>query len=94
LGKEVMNRRSFFKFLPVAPVVLIIEGARAATVDQAPDHNIMTLTPLKKSDYKPDSLRYWMSENDMSRELNISVGQDGKLWIRSKNDVWKRVLTE
>lgn len=89
-----MNRRSFFKFLPVAPVVLVAEGARAATVDQAPDYNIISLTPQKKTKHNSDSMRFWMTESDMSRQLHISVGQDGKLWIRSRNDVWKRVVTE
>jgi hypothetical protein len=89
-----MNRRSFFKFLPIAPVVMIAEGARAETMDLAPDYNILTLTYQKKSEHNSDSMRFWMTEPDMSRQLHISVGQDGKLWIRSKNDVWKRVVTE
>jgi hypothetical protein len=93
MGEEVMDRRSFFKFLPVAPVVLAAEGVRAATADQAPTG----VVPLQlMAQQKPKQMfGYFMPpETDWSRSVSISVGQDGKLWIKSKNDVWKRVATE
>ena len=87
-----MNRRSFFKFLPVAPVVLIAEGARAATKDQEPDQNILTLIPSKEIQNRPNSLM--MREQDKSRTLNLSIGKDGNLWIKSvKDNVWKKLQT-
>lgn len=88
-----MNRRSFFKFLPVAPVVLIAEGVRAATVDQAPNESIsLQLMAHHKPVHKPG--RFMNPVPDMNRVVSMSVGQDGKLWVKSKDDVWKRVVTE
>jgi hypothetical protein len=94
MGEEVMNRRSFFKFLPVAPVVLVAEGARASNTDQAPNDSIIPLqiTGHKRHDPKPG----WFThpEIDPTRQVSMAVGQDGRLWLKSKNDVWKRVVTE
>lgn len=89
-----MNRRSFFKFLPVAPVVMIAEGARAATVDQEPTENIITLIPQKDVEHNTSPNTFRMIERDPSRNLHISVGRDGNLWIKSvKDNMWKRVQT-
>lgn len=103
-----MNRRSFFKFLPVAPVVLAAEGARAATVDQAPIggtsnivlHAAKWVKPLNCSanlTSREDSLTFrslHVPQYDPDKQVSMAVGQDGNLWIKSKNDEWKRVVTE
>jgi hypothetical protein len=94
LGKEVMNRRSFFKFLPIAPVALIAEGARASTADQAPNKSISPLQLIAYHEpvHQPGS--FTNPVPDMSRVVSMSIGQDGELWIKSKNDnFWKKVLT-
>jgi hypothetical protein len=87
-----MNRRSFFKFLPVAPVVLVAEGARAATADQAPSSPTMSLVLTAQKPSKHGWLNY--SETDPTRQVSMSIGNDGRLWLKSKDDVWKRVVTE
>jgi hypothetical protein len=91
----MMNRRSFFKFLPVAPVVLITEGARAATADQAPPNNPISHLQLNLY-HKPVHQPGWFTNPvpDMNRAVSMSVGEDGKLWVRSKNEEWRRVVTE
>lgn len=100
MGKEAMNRRSFFKFLPVAPVVLVAEGARAVTVDQTPnDVSVkMTLHASKRVDGSCMNLHTGMRSTypvmDPNRSVTMAVGEDGRLWIKSKDDVWKRVVTE
>jgi hypothetical protein len=93
LGEKMMNRRSFFKFLPVAPVVLITEGARAVTADQAPEnpYNTLALAANKKSVSESGGP---VSEAVWSKSVSIAVGEDGKLWVRSKNEEWRRVVTE
>jgi hypothetical protein len=91
----MMNRRSFFKFLPVAPVVMIAEGARAATADQAPPNKFIPTLQLIAY-HKPVHQPGWFSNPvpDMNRAVSMSVGEDGKLWVRSKNKEWRRVVTE
>jgi len=93
-----MNRRSFFKFLPVAPVILVAEGARAVTADQAPNESPVSLqlTARKPMQPKPGQVPGWFMqpEMDLSKHVSMAVGNDGRLWLKSKDDVWKRVVTE
>lgn len=89
-----MNRRSFFKFLPVAPVALAAEGARAVTVDEAPADPVVSLMLTAQKKRNQSSQVFFMSEPDLTRQVSMSVGQDGRLWLKSKDDVWKRVVTE
>ena len=93
-----MNRRSFFKFLPVAPVVLVAEGARAANADQAPNEKgvSLQLSAHKPFKPKPGQVPGWLMqpEMDWSKQVSMAVGNDGRLWLKSKDDIWKRVVTE
>lgn len=89
-----MNRRSFFKFLPVAPVVMIAEGARAATEDLAPSQPTISLQLNAQKTRSNQNGCFPFVENDPTRQVSMSVGEDGRLWIKSKDDVWKRVATE
>lgn len=94
-----MNRRSFFKFLPIAPVALAAEGARAVTVDEAPNDVSVRMT-LQASKAKDGNIMHLRSsvlsypEVDITSSVSMAVGQDGRLWLKSKDDVWKRVVTE
>ena len=89
-----MNRRSFFKFLPVAPVVLVAEGARAATADQAPIEQAPSLQLTAHKPFKPRPGWLMQPAVDWSKQVSMAVGNDGRLWLKSKDDVWKRVVTE
>jgi hypothetical protein len=93
-----MNRRSFFTFLPVAPVALVAEGARASTNEGAP---IPTAVQIILSGNKkpnpnryPTSLGFNMSDADPDKNLSMAVGDDGNLWLKTKNGEWKKVVTE
>jgi hypothetical protein len=91
-----MNRRSFFKFLPIAPVALVADGARAASSIDAPAKGQMhlTLQGSKPSNRSPNSLGYGLPESDPTKQVSLSIGQDGNLWLKSKNGEWKRVMTD
>lgn len=92
-----MNRRSFFKFLPIAPVALVAEGARAATFDGVPENNILTLTPLVRSQTRIKTTQFDIVTPcipNYKNSVDLSVGKDGRLWVKSKNDGWRRVVTE
>jgi len=78
-----MNRRSFCKFLPAAPVVLMAEGARAAS-EYAPtdDSRGIKINASKK-------------ELPRARSATLSVGADGNLWLKnSSDDTWRKVMVE
>ena len=89
-----MNRRNFFAFLPIAPVALIAEGARAATVDEAPSEPVVSLMLTAQKKRNQSSQVLFMSEPDLTRQVSMSVGQDGNLWLKPKGGEWKRVVTE
>jgi len=91
-----MNRRSFFKFLPIAPVALAAEGAHAYNADYAPPKGQVhiTLQGSKPSNRSPTSLGFKMNEPDLTRQVSMGVGEDGNLWLKTTKGEWKRVVTE
>ena len=91
-----MNRRSFFKFLPIAPVALAAEGARASNADYAPPkgQTHITLQGSKPSNRSPTSLGFGMNEPDLNRQVSMGVGEDGNLWLKTAKGEWKKVVTE
>lgn len=91
-----MNRRSFFKFLPVAPFALAAEGAKAVSIDDQPTGNDITLSLHGSKPNKTSSTSIFgnMPVLDPSRSISLAVGHDGKLWLKPKNGEWARVVTE
>jgi hypothetical protein len=93
-----MNRRNFFAFLPVAPVALMADGAKASTNEGAPISTAVqiVLSGNKKPDPNrcPTTLGFNMAQADPSKNLSMAVGDDGHLWLKTKNGEWKRVVTE
>jgi hypothetical protein len=91
-----MNRRSFFKFLPIAPVALAAEGAQACNADYAPPKGQVhiTLQGSKPSNRSPTSLGFGINEPDLTRQVSMGVGEDGNLWLKTAKGEWKRVVTE
>ena len=98
-----MNRRSFFKFLPIAPVALAAEGAQACNADYAPPKGQVhiTLQGSKPSNRSPTSLGAntslgfgYLNEPDLTRQVSMGVGEDGNLWLKTAKGEWKRVVTE
>lgn len=73
-----MNRRKLFSFLPLAPAL-----AAAAVVTES------------QAEEKPeDSMFHTLRLNTSNKSINLSVGRDGNLWIKSDTSDWKRVVTE
>jgi len=101
-----MNRRKFFAFLPIAPLALVAEGARAVTADGAPIQEttkIVFSAAKKKETSKSPFLAYRehntvmfssMSTNDDSKQVSMAVGDDGNLWLKRADGEWRKVVTE
>ena len=100
-----MNRRDFFAFLPVAPIVAM----NSVEVEAKPDisagaprpgeFNITIQGSLKPkpiaSNIASNSIGgFYFNENDPNRGISMAVGEDGGLWIRSLKGQWKKVVTE
>lgn len=73
-----MNRRSFFSFLPLAPAV-----AGAAIISEAQAKE----TPV-------DGNRGTIQLRTAHGNVNMAVGRDGNLWLKTATGNWKRVVTE
>ena len=95
-----MDRRKFFSFLPLGAVVAGAAIVAASNKDEKPTKNLLS---LHSYDDTPTE-RYRLGQNDSfmispinQKPLNavdLSVGKDGKLWLRSNGEDWKRVVTE
>lgn len=101
-----MDRRSFFGFLPLAPV---IAGAAIVTQSQAEEKpadnnaNTLRLMGMKKNTKEPYNDRNAMMflgpcaskyVIDEHTHVTMAVGRDGNLWLKSAEGDWKRVVTE
>lgn len=95
-----MNRRSFFKFLPAAPVVLVAEGAKAVTSEHAPtdDSISVKIHHAKKKELPkgPNTAILGITTRiDPTKSAILSVGSDGNLWLKnSSDDTWRKVMVE
>ena len=72
-----MNRRDFFPFLSLAPVL-----AAAAVVTES------------QAEEKPENNKQLLTLNLNNKNLHMSVGRDGNLWLKTATGDWKRVVTE
>ena len=96
-----MNRRSFFAFLPIAPLALVAEGARAVTADGAPLSESVNFTLLGEKKHDGEMMRLSsgspyanMPQIDPTKAISMAVGDDGDLWLKRRNGEWKKVVTE
>lgn len=91
-----MNRRNFFKFLPVAPVALVAEGAKACSATDKPRGNEFSISLQGSKENKTSSTSIYsnMPIADPSRAVSMAVGQDGNLWIKSVGGEWAKVVTQ
>ena len=93
-----MNRRKFFSFLPLAPAAMMVEGAKAEAESMAPNENsgisiiLQGSKPRKK--VSNQFLEYYSQEIDPDRKVSLSVGQDGRLWLKTNDGQWQRVMVE
>jgi len=93
-----MNRRSFCKFLPAAPVVLMAEGARAAS-EYAPTDDSMSIkinASKKELPRGPNTAILGVTTQvDPTKSATLSVGSDGNMWLKnSSDDTWRKIMVE
>ena len=97
-----MNRRSLFGALALSPLMAVAAFAKEEKLEGAPLNNSVNLTLLgvKKPDGEMMRLSNGpimfntMPQYDPDKQVSMAVGDDGNLWVKSKNGVWKRVVTE
>ena len=99
-----MNRRNFFSMLTlgaVAPACAVasqygITSKSDFEKDGPLDTRMFAFRAgIKKAPIQPQPNCYILQEQYSEyAEVNMSVGQDGHLWIKPQNGQWKRVVTE
>ena len=99
-----MNKRDFFKFLALSPLVVPAAAiARAREGDEPTQEAVkIVLYGSKKREVPSMSLSngpfkggtFTMQESDPSKSVALSVGEDGHFWIKTNKGEWKRVVTE
>ena len=98
-----MNRRKFFSFLPLAPVLVaaaVVSESQAEDKPADENANTLRLMGMKKSTKEPyynhNAIMYLGKpyEVDDTTHVTMAVGQDGNLWLKSVDGDWKRVVTE
>lgn len=103
-----MNRRNFFAFLPLAPFALAGSVEAEAKPDISAGEPIPEATRITFSGNKARPVKinndlhigessmggFTMGEVDSSKNVELAVGDDGHLWVKRREDKWKRVVTE
>lgn len=90
-----MNRRSFFKFLPVVPVALVAEGARACSDDAPTGGGFLTLNGYEEEHHHESTdISFILPKLDPNRQISMAVGKDGNLWLKNSKSEWKKVVVE
>ena len=97
-----MNRRSLFGALALSPLMAVAAFAKEEKLEGAPLNNSVNLTLLgvKKPDGEMMRLSNGpimfntMPQYDPDKQVSMAVGDDGNLWVKSKDGQWKRVVTE
>jgi hypothetical protein len=77
---------------------MIAEGVRVERSDLAPK-GLATLTiigakPVPKNEINSCFIKHSGYVSDPSKQVSFAVGDDGNLWIRSNDNIWKKVATE
>ena len=104
-----MNRRSLFGALALSPLMAVEAlGKEKPTGEPIPEANQIIIQGTKKKTIEPPSQVLLsdgnggvftisgssMPKNDPTKQVSISVGDDGNLWLKRKDGEWKRVVTE
>jgi hypothetical protein len=74
-----MNRRSFFGLLPMLPAMAAAAVVKETQAGDSPEDAFTHSTLELRTTYG---------------NVAMAVGKDGKLWTKSHNKEWKRVVTE
>ena len=94
-----MNRRGLFAAFALSPVMAVEAFAKEQPSGQPDSNQIkIIIQGTKKPEKQGQSgsvltLGGW-SNPDPSKQVSMSVGEDGHLWIKTSDGPWKRVVTE
>ena len=102
-----MNRRGLFAFFALTPVMAVEAIAKSPEpskpkIEGAPfdGQTVLTLTaqdkpkPLENKAIIKGQPITIMKQTLDTKSVSMAVGEDGDLWLRSKDGEWKRVMTE
>lgn len=102
-----MNRRSLFGAIALSPFIAAqVVAKEYSSAEDAPPEKGCNLTLMGTKNRKDSSLMYLsegapsqfisvdMPQSDPDRAVTLSVGNDGRLWIKSVGGKWQRVVTE
>ena len=99
-----MNRRGLFGVFALSPFVAINAIAKERpTGEPDTEQPRLVLSGTEKSDPSEPSERMRITsdgffvqnyKHDPHKQVSMSVGEDGNLWIKTAYGQWKRVVTE
>lgn len=95
-----MNRRGLFGVFALSPFIAINAIAKERpTGEPNPEQTRLVIQGTKKPDPSAKQGDWYFSgrgwaERDPSKQVSMSVGEDGHLWIKTSDGQWKRVVTE
>ena len=76
-------------------MALVAEGAKAHYSSEQPQHNELSIILGAVKPQAPNNTQtLCFPVADSSREVAMSVGQDGNLWIKPKDGEWAKVVTQ
>ena len=101
-----MNRRGLFGVFALSPFIAVNAIAKEKPTGE-PDSSQVSLI-LQGNKTKPTSTaKVWAetkpnsfllsggwAETDPNKQVRLSVGEDGNLWLKTAHGEWKRVVTE
>jgi hypothetical protein len=91
-----MNRRGFLSVITIGAVAApaAAMGVKASSdPSDAPisDTTLSITSGVKKSN---NSSVFFHDQYEEYKTVNMSVGKDGNLWIKTEDGHWKRIVTE
>lgn len=97
-----MNRRSLFGVIALSPIMAVEAFAKEKPTGEPLEDSVkMTLMGVKKKDGTMMYLGNGSSmtlgnfpQYDPNKQVSLAVGEDGNLWLKSKDGEWKRIATE
>ena len=88
-----MNRRGLFGAFALSPFIAINAIAKERpTGEPDSEQTRIVINGTKKSE--PTVFGKFHADYDPNKQVTMSVGEDGHLWLKTANGQWKRVVTE
>lgn len=90
-----MNRRGFLSVITMGAVATPVAAMgikESSDPSDAPigDMNLSIKSGVKKS----NSNAFFQDQYEEYKKVDMAVGKDGNLWIKTEGGKWKRVVTE